>query len=381
MTEVGWNLRYALMVVLVSIPYPIHAQKPAFILCLLKLQSVCNFPESVLISCSMEVFNFTEQGRCVTFLAAHPRWKSNNNLAVVKFQLKVELADKRLKGVAVFTSNQSQEFALVLNETVGSKDSTSLPMKSLGIHRILHLTGDNSGRSKQKKPAVSSTILVLVFSNLVLTLLCMLDHSPSDTKKLMRFEPLKYIISKLFAILMVYSATVSYDHRLSIEEMISRIRRTWKGLITTLIYVEIYAVAFSSLLSMLKGLLGLTDGVVMTIFVVLGLVALVSHLWSVLFAYSDIACKISMVVSIMEDGYEGLGAIERAEEITKGRKTQGFFLVVAMTLVEQAVPLRWHGLVLLLVHYISCNAYTLFYYECKRGHGSKATSLDGEKCN
>lgn len=114
-----------------------------------------------------------------------------------------------------------------------------------------------------------------------------------------------------------------------------------------------------------------------------GSVALMSCLGPVLFAHSEIACKLSVVVSVVEEDCEGMHALKRAQELVEGRMLRGFILTIVMAAVEQAPFVllgfekggNWGiltfivaGPVLLATKFVTYLVYTVFYYECRNSN-------------
>ncbi|KAG1326953.1 hypothetical protein COCNU_01G008870 [Cocos nucifera] len=252
-------------------------------------------------------------------------------------------------------------------------------MESRGIHRLHQpLRGAQRNGSNFN---VSATLLVLISCNFVL-LLSKLNPSPSADGKAMAVEPISFIGSRLSVLVMAYVSTFTYvgsDH-LSLEQLFLRMRQTWRRPAITLMYIELFATASASLLLLLRAFAGATRGMFLEALVVSGSVALLSCLGPVLFAHSEIACKLSIVVSVVEEDCEGLHALKRAQELVEGRMLRGFILTIVLAAVEQA-PLvvfgfdkggNWGiltfivaGPVLLVTKFVTYLVYTVFYYECR----------------
>ncbi|XP_026658266.1 uncharacterized protein LOC103701682 isoform X1 [Phoenix dactylifera] len=279
---------------------------------------------------------------------------------------------------------RSQEEEPTISETAA--------MKSLGIHRLHHpLWGAQRNGSNSN---VSATLLVLISCNFVL-LLSKLNPSPSADSKEMAVEPISFLGSRLSAVVMAYLSTFTYvGNRLSLQELFLRMRHTWRRPAITLMYIELFATASASLLLLLRAFAGATRGMFLEALLFSGSVALLSCLGPVLFAHSEIACKLSIVVSVVEEDCEGMHALKRAQELVKGRMLQGFILTIAMAAVEQAPFVvfgfekggNWGilmfivaGPVLLVTKFATYLVYTVFYYEC-RNLTEKECLLQGKNC-
>lgn len=229
----------------------------------------------------------------------------------------------------------------------------------------------------ENKFAMTPILLVLLSTNLFL----LLYHSPMPpiAWKVDAFDPLNFVLSRISSILMVYIATTacSKQHP-SFESLLSRIHRTWRWPIITLCHVELYYTASASLLMVLKELATSTSSTTTEVVVIVGLVG--SLLWAgpMLWAHSEITCKMSLVMSIVEDeGWEGgMEATKKAGAVVEGRRFQGFVLTVVMGMIERAGV----GAVGVLLRFFVWFVYTGFYLECKKGgyggHGKGRTCAE-----
>ncbi|RLN11204.1 hypothetical protein C2845_PM09G20330 [Panicum miliaceum] len=118
-------------------------------------------------------------------------------------------------------------------------------------------------------------------------------------------------------------------------------------------------------------------------------VALVGWLCPVLFAHSDIACRMSLLVAAVEEGYAGAAAVRRAEALGAGAgRARGLAVGLVAGAIEQA-PAWLCGdgasALLLAAKVAACCACAAIYYDCRRRHdrisGSGAMKIDGiTKC-
>ncbi|KAJ0989478.1 hypothetical protein J5N97_007834 [Dioscorea zingiberensis] len=193
-------------------------------------------------------------------------------------------------------------------------------------------------------------LLVLISCNLILLLLTELspDSQVENINKQeksheMKVEPVSFLASRFSVMIIAYLSTLTYVRKdLSLEELISTVRWTWRRPAITLLYLELITTASSSLLLMLIAFAKATRGVVaLEALLLLSSLALFSWLGPVLFAHSDIACKLSVVASVVEH-CQGQAALERASELIQGRKLFGFVLSCVLMVLEQ-VPFMVFG--------------------------------------
>lgn len=98
---------------------------------------------------------------------------------------------------------------------------------------------------------------------------------------------------------------------------------------------------------------------------------LISWLGPVLFVHSDAAYKISLIVSVEEEGCKGEKALVRAGDLVKERKFVGYVLMLVTVMVEQAMGKMCRlrsaaSLAQLLAMFFTYFVYTSFYNECKK---------------
>ncbi|KAF0902788.1 hypothetical protein E2562_019117 [Oryza meyeriana var. granulata] len=243
---------------------------------------------------------------------------------------------------------------------------------------------------EQRRSPVAAALLVLVACNLTLAL-SRLTPPPSAHDNAARVEPVGYLASMASSVLAVYvAASAAACHgrrrgRLFVEAVLWKVRRTWTRPAMTALYVELLTTAMASLLLTLRAFLGAATGggAGAELLAVSGSVALVGWLGPVLFAHSDIACRMSLVVAAVEEGYEGRAAVDRAEALVTGRRARGIAIAFAAGLIEQA-PSRWCGDVapafvvvpaVLAAKLASCYSCAAFYYQCRTRHDGKNTNI------
>ncbi|KAI3701639.1 hypothetical protein L6452_26869 [Arctium lappa] len=196
------------------------------------------------------------------------------------------------------------------------------------------------------------------------------------------------IISLVFLVATVSSSSEAYTAKvLSPKDIFLKIKTTWKRPLITSFYMIL-----------------LTLGIIFLYFISIGITSILAvNSWAVLFfgaitlsipvCYFYIAAlwMVSVVVSVLEDGFVGVKAIGRASELMKGKKLQAtlmmvlfavFYAVVHMmansltsynlsrsTRLAITIPFT-NGLFCLLKLFMFV-VYTVFYHERKTSHDEK----------
>uniref|UniRef100_A0A0E0E4K4 Uncharacterized protein n=1 Tax=Oryza meridionalis TaxID=40149 RepID=A0A0E0E4K4_9ORYZ len=249
------------------------------------------------------------------------------------------------------------------------------------------------GEEEQRRSTVTAALLVLVACNLALALSGLSPPPPSaHDDDAARVEPVGYLASVASSVLAACVASSAARHgrrrgRLSVEAVLWEARRAWTRPAATALYVELLTTAMASLLLTLRAFLGAAaatgGGAGAELVAVSASAALVAWLGPVLFAHSDIACRMSLVVAAVEDGYEGRAAVDRAEALVTGRRARGIAVAFAASLVEQA-PSRWCGdgapafvvvSAVLAARLAACYACAAFYYQCRARHDKNTSSV------
>ncbi|KAF8687215.1 hypothetical protein HU200_042883 [Digitaria exilis] len=213
-------------------------------------------------------------------------------------------------------------------------------------------------------------------------------------------EPVGYLASVASSVLAAYIASAATSRtrrrRLSPGALLAELRRTWARSMATALYIELLTAAMVLLLSTLGELLSSIAGdgsLAAGILAASGSVALAGWLGTVLFAHSDIACRMSLVVAAVEEEeeeevyYEGASAcVRRAEQLVAGHGVRGAAVGLVAGAIEQApawlcgdgaAPAVVFGLVVLAAKVVACCACAAFYYDCRRRHDSKELKVEG----
>lgn len=253
-------------------------------------------------------------------------------------------------------------------------------------HRTdLHARATAAMGGEAKRSTATAALLVLVACNLALGL-SKLSPPPSAHDDPARVEPMGYVASVASTVLAAYVASAACrvlgGFSLEIESLLAEVRRTWTRPAMTALYIELLTTAMASLLLTLRAFLGAVSGAAAGLMAVSGSVALVGWLGPVLFAHSDIACRMSLVVAAVEEGCEGRAAVERAEALVTGRRARGIAIAVAASVIEQAptwccgdhAPAFVVGPAVLAAKLVACYAISAFYYECRNRHDKNSSS-------
>lgn len=177
----------------------------------------------------------------------------------------------------------------------------------------------------------------------------------------------------------VYSSAMAYVGKdFTYKGMLSRIKMTLKRPAITWFYVSFFTAAYVIFIMVLIWLV-LPEGGAF-----IALVALMSLLALVVYLYLAAVWTLGLIISIIEDDCYGLVALSKAGELIRGRKVQGFLLMLFLTVIalvlyactgylfvaSSAFDLLAVSL-LCLVNFFAFVVYTVFYYECKKTHGEK----------
>ncbi|XP_077217230.1 uncharacterized protein LOC143851638 [Tasmannia lanceolata] len=198
------------------------------------------------------------------------------------------------------------------------------------------------------------------------------------------------VVSIFSTVVTVYASAVIYaGNHLTISELFSRVRGTWKRPVITWLYVNLFSLGYLLILGVLIGFLLVIGKGGSVALIALGVILLLSAL--LCFFYLGVVWDLGVVVSVVEEGCYGLEALFKAGGLIKGRRLQGFVLFLISTLVPIVISQIFAiketdvnntkatqivmGLVLVnitglvsLYNHVVC---TVFYYECKKSHGEE----------
>lgn len=178
----------------------------------------------------------------------------------------------------------------------------------------------------------------------------------------------------------VYSSAMAYVGKdFTLKGMLSRIKTTLKRPAITWFYVSFFSAAYVIFIMVLIWLV-LPEGGAF-----IALVALMSFSAVAVYLYLAAVWTLGLIISIIEDDCYGLVALSKAGKLIRGRKFQGFILMLFLAVIALALcacmgflafaaSLAFDLLavsLLCLVKLFAFVVYTVFYYECKKTHGEK----------
>ncbi|KAK1323735.1 hypothetical protein QJS10_CPA02g01419 [Acorus calamus] len=189
-----------------------------------------------------------------------------------------------------------------------------------------------------------------------------------------------FIISLYSLVTTVHSsATMYHDKFLTLGAMLSEIKWVWKRPIITMIYIGLFTFAyvFTVVFFMIVSMVIIKGATEVALIVVMALLATLYYL------HLLAVWTIGLVVSVIEEDCYGMDAIKKASELIKGRRLQGFALMIISSVVSSVVvaivnhtPLSGliaRRVVKMTVAYLFkllvFVVFTVFYYDCKRSHG------------
>ncbi|XP_042495889.1 uncharacterized protein LOC122074958 [Macadamia integrifolia] len=259
--------------------------------------------------------------------------------------------------------------------------------------------------SRNRKLTVLVTILLLFPFSILVTFHAVLagpllqkledfNDSPSTAQKdAWILVCLEFVFSVIFCVISLFgmaatinSSSATYQGNfIRFRELLLMIQATWKRLIITGLYFLLITIAYVFLcLMMLEAFILITSvGATVAWISIVGISA------TLLYLYPATVFMLGLVISILEDCY-GMKALGKARELIKGRKVQGFVLMLFLELLSTPISFL---LILLtvdddddlgamtqiafgsvftflfcIVRLFAFVVYTLFYYECKKGH-------------
>ncbi|CAN6449615.1 unnamed protein product [Victoria cruziana] len=199
------------------------------------------------------------------------------------------------------------------------------------------------------------------------------------------------VVSVIALLATVYSAAAIHGGKsLTLRALSWRVATTWNRPLITWLYVVMMVMALILFFLFAFGAAVLMLGEWIPI---VAAFVLLSILTSGLFIYFAAIWMLALVASIVEENCYGMEALGKAEMFVKGRKVQGFMLVLATSLCAAVISWLWNlgmntklelriTIQIVLVCLFSFvklwtfTVFTLFYCECKRSHGEKV-EMDG----
>lgn len=214
-----------------------------------------------------------------------------------------------------------------------------------------------------------------------------------DLREITGAEVASMLISNLLSLLLVMAtvytvAMASKGEKVTLKELLSRMRRTWKGPAATGLYVFLLSFGYNAVFFISIGVFAFVSNGSKA---VLALGAVLAVLALLLLVYLQVLWFEALVISVVEEDCYGLAALGRASELIRGRRRLGFrvnFHLTLMTVifflaynfVKSFLPpsekmqlvdglFTFYSSLMLTVFMLA--VYVVFYYECKRSHGEE----------
>ncbi|KAJ9693488.1 hypothetical protein PVL29_012318 [Vitis rotundifolia] len=288
-----------------------------------------------------------------------------------------------------------------------SSSSTTTSLASSAVGQQINVIG--IFREAIKTPARNGKLMLQIMLLVVspCTLLVLLHHlfvaplmeKVEDNYKSIHWEDLRALLGieapllvgfwavSMFGItITIYAAAMTYARRsVSLKDLLSCIQ--WKKPIITSLYVSfipvVYAILVIGLIKSINLVTREDAGQAWR-----GATAVVAAL---LYIYLTSVSTLGLVVSVMDDECYGAKALEKAVKLSRGRKLQGFFLMLILELLSIPIYILFYvastddddevGAVTLfsfgfiatvlfcLVNMLSYVVFAVFYSECKKNSG------------
>ncbi|PIM98943.1 hypothetical protein CDL12_04223 [Handroanthus impetiginosus] len=190
-------------------------------------------------------------------------------------------------------------------------------------------------------------------------------------------------LSHLSAIATILVSSKSYSGKnLSLQDLFSDIKRTWRCTLSTGFRLKNYSY-----------FIGVASALLVILYPNRFTICIAIFVWIVILVYQlylSVVWVLSFVVSIVEEGYQGKEALEKAEKLVKGQRLHGFMLNLFFNLlVLISFPAYWitfadKGFVNTILFFVNFSslvrifvsmAYTVFYFQCKKHHGEEVEIL------
>ncbi|KAJ0965676.1 hypothetical protein J5N97_026814 [Dioscorea zingiberensis] len=204
------------------------------------------------------------------------------------------------------------------------------------------------------------------------------------------FLLISFIIFSSINTFTLHSSSLIYlGKQPTIQDLLARVKKSSKKTITTQFFVSMLNFSFMLLLIFIVGLCFLISINGSFFLLVFGVALAMFSIY--LYVHLLLPWSMIVVISTLEEGYRGISAVSRATEMIKERKKEG--LVISMVhamstiayygaytfstvYVPQITPSPLaNGLIFVngssILSMMVLFGYTVFYYECKMGHGDQ----------
>ncbi|XP_042509112.1 uncharacterized protein LOC122084735 [Macadamia integrifolia] len=258
--------------------------------------------------------------------------------------------------------------------------------------------------SKNRKLMASATLLVLLpyfilallHSIIAGPLIEVVEDSEDDSRVQKEFKVLIgvelaffviFCVISLFGIsVTICSSALTYlGKNVSLKELLLNIPVTWKRLLITALYVGLITVAYVLLVLLFIGAFAL----IFTTGIIVALSGLVGFPAALFYLYMAAVFMLGLVISVVEEDCYGIKALERAIDLIRGSKIQGFCITVLLELLTGPISFLFiliifdddlefmiqmafvsvATVVFCISRLFALVVYTVFYYGCKKSHG------------
>ena len=199
-----------------------------------------------------------------------------------------------------------------------------------------------------------------------------------------------WVVSVFGITITIYAAAISYTRRsASLKDLLSSIQ--WKKPIITSLYVSFIPIVYAILvIGLIKSINLITKEDAGEAWRVL-----IAVMAALLYIYLTSVSTLGLVVSVMDDECYGAKALEKAVKLSRGRKLQGFFLMLILELLSIPIYILFYvasssddddgedevgavtdfgfgfiaTILFCLVNMFSYVVFSVFYSECKKNSG------------
>ncbi|XP_068649176.1 uncharacterized protein [Aristolochia californica] len=199
-----------------------------------------------------------------------------------------------------------------------------------------------------------------------------------------------HIVSMLATVATIYASAVTYSSKKpTFKDLILRMVSIWKRPLITYLWIILFKLGYLFFLVLLIGFLAMIADQDSALLLALAIFTTLCGL--LCYLYLVVVWNLGLVISVVEEGYQGLTALGKAGQFIKGRKLQGFVLSILVTVAT--VAMSWIlGLLMnnvkngeatylaiavvrmdfsCLMTLYSTIVYTVFYCVCKESQGEE----------
>ncbi|CAK7323684.1 unnamed protein product [Dovyalis caffra] len=200
-----------------------------------------------------------------------------------------------------------------------------------------------------------------------------------------------FFVSFFGTMLTIHASASSYLGKTAgLKDLISLIRFAWKNPLITWLYVSCFTVIYTVLAIVLIKLVSLLGPANYATYVLGWFLAILAVLF---YLYLDVSWTLAIVISVLEEGSCGTKGLKRSEKLIRGRKSQGFLLMLILKVLSVPIYVLFYviatddddelgaftqfafGFVatvfFCLAKFFDSVVFTVFYYECKQSKGER----------